>query len=260
MYLTRAKKLLENEYNDKLNFAKGRGKALIEEKIRHSYQVLGAGNLILKNEDVYKNLNNKEVDLLKSTLLLHDIGRFCEAVQSGIDHGVYGANLLRNDADFGCNKVYLAIKHHGHLIEELYEDDEYLELPEEEKEEVKKYIFLVRDADKIANFYLLMNEFKEMENLFFHPERLENTGSASLSVHNSFMKHCSINKRDVTNVADQSLMILACVFDLNYRSSFLFLDKLKIIDKLMDFCSKFWEEDKAICYKKEILGYIKNKL
>ncbi len=260
MYLEKAKKLLDNEYKSKFELASGRGAQLIKEKIRHSYQVLGAGNLILKNEDKYVKLSEEEKDLLKATLLLHDIGRFKEAVVEKLDHGVYGAELLKNTAEFNKKEVWLAIKHHGHLIEDLYEDEEYLCLDDDEKEEVKKYIFLIRDADKIANFYLLMNEFHEMSKLFLYPERYKNTGAASDLVHNRFMKHCSINKNDVTNMADQSLMFFACVFDLNYRASFEFLDRLKIIDKLMDFCAELWEPLQASIYKQEILNYIKNRL
>ena len=75
MYLSLAKKLLDCEYKAKRDLADEHGKRLIEEKIVHSYQVLGAGNMILKNEEVYQNCSDEEIDKLKATVLLHDLGR-----------------------------------------------------------------------------------------------------------------------------------------------------------------------------------------
>ena len=260
MYLEKAKELIRKEYEENLSLATGVGRELIEEKIKHTYQVLGAGNLILKNEPIYKDLSLYEIDLLKATVLLHDLGRFHEGVDAKIDHGVFGAQLLENIDVFKECKVRLSVKHHGHLIEELYNDEEYLNLSKQEQEEVVKYIFLVRDADKIANYNLVANEFSRMVELFFHPSRYKGGKIVSEGLHECFMKHCSINRKDVTDVCDHVLMFLACIFDLNYKSSFVFLDKLKIMDRLLDMCAVFWEKEYANIYKKEISDYMKSKL
>ena len=261
MYLERAKEILAKEINLNSGLVKEeRGREVIEEKSRHSYQVLGAGNMILKNEDVYKNVDCKELDLLKATVLLHDLGRFYEAVCFNVDHGIYGAGLLEGDADFGVAKVNLAIKHHGHLIEALYEDEEYLKLDESEKEEVKKYIFLVRDADKIANFYLLAREFKDMENLFFDPVRRTKDKVPSDKVLDCFMRHVSINKNDVVSLSDHALMIMACVYDINYKASFEFLMKMGILEKIMKLFAKFWKEEDVDIYKKEIFDFVNERI
>ncbi len=259
MYLEKAKEIIKNEYEKNLLLVTTIGKDLIEEKIRHTYQVLGAGNLILKNEPIYQGLSDDEIDLLKATVLLHDLGRFREAIEEGIDHGVYGAKLLESFEEFNNYKVRLAVKHHGHLIEYLYQDEEYCNLRKNEQEEVKKYIFLVRDADKIANFNLVANEFLEMTDLFFHPKRYNNCKIVSQKVYDDFMKHRSINKEDIKSVADHVLMFFACIFDLNYKSSFVFLDKLKIMEKLVKDCAIFWENNAKI-YQDEILDFVKSKL
>ena len=261
MYLSRAKEILGKEIELNKGLVKdARGMEMIEEKSRHSYQVLGAGNMILKNEEVYKKENHLEVDLMKATVLLHDLGRFYEAVCFKVDHGVYGAELLKDDEQFGRAKVNLAIKHHGHLIEELYEDEEYLRLDENEKNEVKKYIFLVRDADKLANFYLLAREFEDMENLFFTPERRVNDKTPSKKVWDCFMGHTSVDKRDVKSLSEQALMIMACVYDINYKSSFEFLIKMGILEKLMNLFAKFWNEEDVEIYKKELFGFVNERI
>lgn len=260
MYLELAKKILDKEYKEKKAIAGCDGLILIEEKIVHSYQVLGAGNLILKNEDCYQNSNIEEVDLLKSTLLLHDLGRFEESIRVGIDHGVYGAELLKNIAEFSKTSVLLAIKHHGHLIEDLWEDEEYKALSDEEKKEVKKYIFLVRDADKIANFYLLSRKFDEMEDLFFYPKRKIASKEVGTKIFDDFSSFRAINKKEVKTVAEQALMVLACVFDLNYKASFKFLDKTEAVKKLFMNCCKYWEESDADVFSNKLFSYMEKRL
>jgi hypothetical protein len=261
MYLSKAKEILGKEIELNKGLVKeARGKELIEEKSRHSYQVLGAGNMILKNEEIYKKENHLEIDLMKATVLLHDLGRFYEAVCFNVDHGVYGAGLLKDDVDFGVAKVNLAIKHHGHLIEELYEDEEYLKLDENEKNEVKKYIFLVRDADKLANFYLLAREFKDMEDLFFAPKNRTKDKTPTKKVLECFMGHTSVDKRDVKSLSDQALMIMACVYDINYKASFEFLKKMGILEKLMNLFAKFWNEEDVERYKKELFDFVGERI
>ena len=260
MYLSLAKKLLDNEYKAKRDLADESGKILIEEKIVHSYQVLGAGNMILKNEEIYKDCCEEEIDKLKATVLLHDLGRFEEGVTKGIDHGVYGADLLRGVEEFSKPYILLAVKHHGHLIEDLYEDVEYKILSEEEKEKVKKYIFLVRDADKLANFYLLSRKFEEMEELFIHPSRFKVTSDVSEIIRGDFLGYKAINKKNVTTVAEQALMVLACVFDLNYGASFRFLDKTGAIEKFFRSCEKYFYEKDALIFKNVLFGYMNKML
>ena len=261
MYLEKAKEILEKESKNKRALVKNqRGALLIDEKYVHSYQVLGAGNMILKNEEIYKNENNEEKDLLKATVLLHDLGRFQEAVSFDVDHGIYGAELLCDDKDFGVAKVNLAIKHHGHLIEDLYNDEEYIGLSEKEKKEVKKYIFLVRDADKLANFYLLAREFKYMEDLFFDKDKRTTDISPTPKVKECFFRRESINKNDIKSLADQALMIMACVYDLNYKSSFEFLIKMNVLERLMNLFAKFWDKNDVELYKKELFDFVDERI
>ncbi len=260
MYLSLAKKLLDCEYKAKRDLADEHGKRLIEEKIVHSYQVLGAGNMILKNEEVYQNCSDEEIDKLKATVLLHDLGRFEEGVRSGIDHGVYGAELLLETDCFNEAKIVQAVRHHGHLIEALYEDEEYKTLSEEEKKEVKKYIFLVRDADKIANFYLLSRKFAEMETLFLNPNIKTASKDVSNKIRENFLNHQSINKKDVITLAEQALMILACVFDLNYGASFRFLDKTGALLKFFGDVEKYFSVKDGEIFRTVLFDYVKEHL
>ena len=259
MYLEVAKNLLSEEYRNKYMLANEHGKRLMDEKIKHSYQVLGVGNYILNNEDVFAECTEAEIDFLKAIVLLHDIGRFQEGVTSGIDHGLYGADILKSKTIFNMPEAYLSVRHHGHLIESLYEDEDYISLSEKDKGVIYKYIYLVRDADKLANFYLLFREFLKHETLFFSPKPLD-TKEVSEKVLKDFLACKSINKKDVKSHADQALMIFACVYDLEYKSSLVFLKKMKVLEGLFDSFSKFWIKENVAIYKKQIFDYVDERL
>jgi hypothetical protein len=259
MYLEIAKKILSDEYGAKYKLAGDCGKRLMDEKIKHSYQVLGVGNYLLKNEEIFWKCNADEIDFLKAIVLLHDIGRFQEGVTPEIDHGVYGADMLKDKTIFNMPEAYLSVRHHGHLIEALYEDKDYMFLSENDKSIIYRYIYLIRDADKLANFYLLFREFLKHETLFFSPKPLD-TKEASEKVLRDFMNCKSINKKDVKSHADQALMFFACVYDLKYKSSFVFLKKMNIFEGLFASFSKFWLEENVEKYKKQIFNYIESKM
>ena len=128
----KAKNLLHNEYLRNFEIVKDSfyHKSFANEKIRHSLQVAGVGNGILRNEPYFKNKSPEFIEIAKTAILLHDIFRFSEITikyKTGekVDHGVMGADFLRNIPEFNTPLIILPVKHHGHMIEALYEDDEY---------------------------------------------------------------------------------------------------------------------------------------
>lgn len=264
MYLEKAKHLLTQEYNSALaqTHPQSFARVFIEEKIRHSFQVLGAGNYILKHEPIFNTCNTEQLDCLKATVLLHDIARFQEILlrENGIfiDHGTYGADMLKKTDTFKNTNITLPIKHHGHLIEELYSDPEYLSLPKQAQTDIKNICFLVRDADKLANFYLLANSFKEVESVFF-PNTQTNNKIPVPEIKESFLQNKSINKDLCQSSADRALLLLAWIFDIDFSSSLVFLQKLSIIDKLFSHFAKFLTDEDQILYKETITKYITKK-
>ena len=265
MLFEKAQGLLNAEYETYYQDATEHARKVMNEKKFHSYQVLGVGNYFLKQEALFHNCSSAELQKLKATLLLHDIGRFYEVFlhEDGgrVDHGVYGAKLLEQKSSFNDAEVILPIRHHGHLIERLWEDSDYSNLSENERRKIQIIIYLVRDADKIANFYLLSRHFKEMENLFFLKSLLDyQTKIPSPLVWEAFMKHSAVDVKNVKSFADQAIMYMACVFDLAYESSFILLDKLNILQKLFDCFKKFWADDYAQICEYELWTYCEARL
>lgn len=266
-YLIEAKKLLNQEYREKYALAHtDYQKAFMDEKIKHSYQVLGAGNYLLKHEQYFSCCSREERNYYQAIVLLHDICRFYEIVEKEkghqIDHGVCSAEFLENVNLFNRADAILSIKHHGHLIEKLYEDECFLKLSAPERAHVEKVSFLVRDADKIANLYLLSLDFDKIERIFFVLNDSQDSLCKVVSpkILDDFMAHRSVNKKNVKSFADHALMILAWLYDLNYRSSFVFLQKLDIINKLCVIFSKFWRKEDCCIFQNEIIKYVQERL
>lgn len=267
MYLSKAKKLLDWEYEQRKrknidNFRL----ELMEEKIRHSYQVLGVGNYILEHEACFSNCKDEEREYLQAAVLLHDIGRFYEVIVASqgerIDHGVYGAQMLTHIPEFNKFDIVLAIRHHGHIIEDMYNDDDYKRLSLEQQERVKQLAFLIRDADKLANFYLLATHFKDIENVFFPSSNFKSPSEKKVSVNvlADFTSFRTVNRKEIRNFADHALGFLSWVFDVNYYSSFIFMEKLNLIDRLCQCLSQFWEKRAAKNYQAKIEEYVVDKM
>lgn len=266
MYLDKAKEILDIEYNKWYNkIDDSYQKDLMDEKIRHSYQVMGAGNFLLKHEDCFVNCSAAELNKLKAVVLLHDVGRFYEAYQktkgAKLDHGVFGADYLKQFSMFDDCYTDLAIRHHGHMIDALYDDELYLNLSEEDKRQVRHVSFLVRDADKLANFYLLVSHFEEVKDLFFGVTWFENPHNKNINqkVKEDFFANRCVLKADCNNFADWALLVLSWVYDLNFKYSFVFIDCLQIIERLCNCFSCFWEDGEKDVIKEQLLKFIKNR-
>ena len=204
--------------------------SLAHEKIAHSYQVLEAGNYILKNENVFKNWDTKRIKEARIALLLHDIGRFQEIIDRAEcpnqkdDHGILGCNLLANIDQYNNPRITIPIKHHGHMIEELYKDPEFYTIEDPQiKYEIEKIAYLVRDADKIANFKLLSVSDKQIWSLFNIEKDTQTRTDISPKVYKTFLNQEVIFKEEAHTNSDFILLLICWIFDLNYDSSFAYM-------------------------------------
>ena len=217
------------------------------EKWRHSMQVAGAGNYLIQHIEWLKDKPESYIEMVKTAVLLHDICRFTEIVRiynnkKKFDHGNAGANLLRNLALFMDIRIWLPIRHHGHMIEDLYNDHTFLNIEDNAlQEEVKKICFIIRDADKIANLRMLAQE-KEMRRLFFtKAEDDKDDGEVPELAQKQALEGKIINKEFRKTSASCLAGFLSWYTDINYHVSIDFCEKLHITQKLLnlfeDICS-----------------------
>ncbi len=201
-----------------------------QEKLKHSYQVVGAGNYIMRHEDIFAK--NKDKDFLRSAklaYLFHDIGRFEEIEKHFAtpnqkhDHSILSYEILKTLPEYAKPEILLPIKHHGHMIEDLYKDEDYQSIPDKEaKEKINQIAFLVRDADKIANFYLLKNIWaKKAPELSLFFDNLPITRPKQKAI-DQYLNGEMVDRGQETSKGEFLLNYLSWIYDLNYQASFEF--------------------------------------
>ena len=220
----------------------------IARKYYHSYRVMNLCSLIAKSE----KYDNNDIDTCIVLGLLHDIGRFEQwklyntyKDLESVDHAELGIDILFNNEkikDF-CNvvenydEIYDSIKYHNKI-----------KIPDNLSEHNKCLCRVLRDADKLDIMYLIsINSIKLNEcNMEF-----------SEKIINDFMSCKSIDIHDVKNDNENILMKLAFVYDLNFKYSFKFIKKYKLIDKIYDNIN---DKERFLPYIEKIKEYIDNKL
>ncbi len=269
--LRQAKQLLRREYDDCVKKVKDSAYFLsyADEKFIHSQQVLGAGNYILKHENWFAAQSKHFLDMTKAAILLHDIGRFDQISgqyadrDAKFDHGPMGAMKLAQIPMFNDIRITLPIKHHGHLIDDFYADAQWTSLTNEKlKQEIKQIIFAIRDADKIANFNLIMYNKNMLMPLFvpylenMHDKRQQ----ISYKVLKDFFAHTTIKHQHIATQADEMLTYIGWIFDINYSTSIRFCKKLNLIEMMFDTLLKFHnDKDLNDQLKNELNIYIKRR-
>lgn len=221
------------------------------EKMKHSVQVLGAGNYIIKHEPWFAKNDDEFNDLVKTAVLLHDVARFdeismlCKGCCESLDHGVMGCEKLKKIPEYNNILITLPIKHHGHLIADFYADTEYKDIDDAIlREKVEKIIFVIRDADKIANFNLMMSDAKIFVPLFVPSlEKMDDKRQEiSQNVLDNFYEQVPIRRSEVKTRADHMLSYIGWIYDINYLTSIVFCQRLNLINRMFDTLLHFHDD------------------
>lgn len=232
-----------------------------DEKIYHSMQVVGAMKYIMKHEDTFKNRDEEFLRMAKLATTLHDIGRFEEIkrlydLEKGnissddlwttkLNHGMMGYEILKN-TKYNDLRILIPIKHHGDMIEDLYADEQFSSIKDKKlQREIVEIIFLVRDADKTANYYLMSGQGKKkFSQVFAESDKEEDFGVSTDSLED-FTAFQIVSKERTRNRADRWLNLLSWVFDMNYVPSFNLIVKNNSLNKMIDGFNRY-EKDNQI--------------
>lgn len=216
-------------------------------KFYHSYRVMDLCMLLAK----YNNFNEENTEIAMLTGLLHDYSRFEQWTKyktysdiNSVDHGDLAVERLFDDnqiIDYCTNKEYYdeirdAVKYHN-----KYDYPDYL------SDHNKLLCKIVRDADKLDIFYLL-----GINDDLIH----EDDCLISDEIRNEFYNYKSIKHEDTKSKSDNIILILAMVFDLNFKYSFEHLKKYNLIDKIYE---KIKNKDKFKSYFDFINKYIEKR-
>ncbi|MBR1648573.1 MAG: HD domain-containing protein [Alphaproteobacteria bacterium] len=200
--------------------------SLINRKFVHSWRVFQNGMKIVKSD--LKDTDARFLDMSAKALIFHDIGRFSEAVNihnnrrlgelgQKYDHGQMGAEILSSVKKYNDLKILLAVRHHGHIMEDFYNDSQYIALAEEDKKCTETLLKLVRDADKLDLYHLQIVNASIENDVFFNSlsEDLKYCG-VSDEVLKQFFCAKTILHSTIKNLPERILGCVSWQFDLNY--------------------------------------------
>ena len=201
----------------------------INHKFRHSIEVWHIGQTLLNNSPELKKQSKKFRHLAEQALLFHDVGRFEEAVIQSqtempafhYDHGLIGYEQLKNNPKYQDMRILFAVRYHGKMIEDAWLSPLWQELKTtKQSTDIKKILYLVRDADKLANFYAIKKNDHLKKDLFYK-QLTKDALHAPLSpeVKKQYLAKKPVLTSTVYSFADRVLGVLAMYFDLNYRLS-----------------------------------------
>ena len=201
---------------------------ILKRKYTHSVRVWKNGIRII-NHDIPQLLKHPKLEQqFEFALFFHDIGRFRENVnickdeqqnkpKNHYDHCVLGAEILAQSKDYNDIKIVLAVRHHGHLIEEFYNDADFKNLSKLKQKEAETMIKVLRDADKLDLFYWQKYHNLIENDLIFHTMSEERKfGPASPEVIEQLLSQSPIDHNLMKTFSDRILGCAAWKFDFNY--------------------------------------------
>ena len=229
---------------------------VLNRKIAHSQRVFQNGVLIMEHD--LPDLAPETRSLAEQALLFHDIGRFSEVVLSyqnqsmqgwgrKYDHGRLGAEILAQTPQYNRVEIVLAVRHHGHLIEDFYQDEEYQKLPSEQKVAAEIIVKIVRDADKL-DLYFLHQKDDALEHDVFFTNLSDELKFAPLSesVVEQFFAGQTIKHSTIRSMADRILGCLSWRFDFNYPLTAIVYKEKGYKDNLLALLDKYCRDKKLI--------------
>lgn len=197
-------------------------------KFRHSFECYYIGRDIVENDEILKNKSQSFKEKLELAYLLHDIGRFFELSNelAGKTHGVFGADLLKNNEDLNDKIVLIAIRHHDIAEVNLENDDDYITLSDKEKQDALEILLALRDADKISNLYLF-----QRENTIY--TRKEKRFGFSEEYFDGLKDKYLIDKKYKNTIFDSIAYYIIWYHELIFQASKNFVIEHKLIDHLL---------------------------
>ncbi len=177
------------------------------------------------------------------TALLHDIGRFEQFRQyrtyndpRSINHCLLGLEILEQTgvlmdvAEQERRLIETAIRHHGDL-----------ELPGELKDEVLLFCRLIRDADKLDIFHVVIDNYQRYHNdPARYPLEIEFPvdGGYSRSVAQKIINGEHVDYHNLRTFDDMKLLQLGWVHDINFVATLKRVKRRGYLEKLLEFLPK----------------------
>ncbi len=236
----------------------------IKLKYKHSLRVVK----IIKRISESIKLSEKDSLIAETIALFHDIGRFEQITKYNtfydaisVDHADLGVKILKKYRVFeGLDPetksiIYKSISYHNKI-----------EIPKKEDKKVKFFSRLIRDADKIDIFHVLITEYRVMDKT--HREdpdkviekRKKTTSLVTKKVLSDFLNHLPINRNDVNTDTDLILIRLGFLYDINFYKSFQIIKNRNYMDRFITLIPKKIPKKEQEKIRENVLSFLKRKL
>lgn len=209
-------------------------------ELDHAVRMKEAHSLRVRNEMIFLTaaLKIPAADRLMAEVmaLLHDIGRFRQVVQYGtfddrasINHALLGIRELARNKIL---KMYAREK--GRLVIKAIAYHNVAKLPEDEDRRSLFYMRLLRDADKLDIWKVVLARYLASDAFAdgLVDLGLPDTCRCSENVLKSIERHEIVDIREVTTVNDLKLLQMGWVFDLNYIPSLQAVQTRRYVERI----------------------------
>ena len=200
----------------------------ISRKVTHTFRVVELCEKIA----ISIGRNEEDINLAKLIGLLHDIARFEQYTiyktyndLKSIDHGDFAVEILQKD---NYIRKYIETVEYDEIIFKAIKNHNKYEIEDGMSERERLFCKIIRDADKIDIIYQATCESWEKD-----IEKIEGQ-SITQEVINDFNSKSTINRVNVREIIDRIVVIVAFIYDLNFKESYKILKDKDYINKIFD--------------------------
>ena len=201
-------------------------------KIKHTYGVVKIAEYISRG----LNLSDEDIELAKLIGLLHDIGRFEQAVKydnfedyNTMDHAEFGVKLLFED---GLIRKFVEDNQYDTIIKKAIANHNKFEIEKGLNERELLHAKIIRDADKTDNF--IVKQYQDFYTLFKSDEETVSKEKITDDVWKEFLAEKTIVSSHRKTNMDKWLSHLAWIYDYNFIPGLKYLKENECIDKVID--------------------------
>ena len=206
------------------------------------------------------DLNERDLFLAEATGLFHDLGRFeqftryktfRDAVSE--DHGALSSNVLIKSGIL----ENLPTQEKDIIIKAVNYHNKY-KIPDQETEEVLFFSRLIRDADKLDIYELLISYYEEShkyENNAF--EDYPDSTSYDPVFVDAILYNTGVNYELVKTTTDIKLMRLSWIYDINFKRSYEIIRERRYMERILKVLPDI--KEKAEIYE-HIVKYMDGKI
>lgn len=203
----------------------------IQLKKVHTYGVVKAADYIGRRE----GLKQEDRDLALLIALLHDIGRFEQLKvfnsydDNQFDHARFGVKLLFEEGEI---RNFISAGEYDEIICQAIAFHSLYRLPEIEDPSALLQCKIIRDADKLDNFRV--KSVDSLEAHFDVPQEEIEKETVSENVLQAVREHRCVFRDERRTHLDMWISYMAFIFDLNFPSSFRFIQGHDYINRCID--------------------------